>query len=125
MIGAPARLHTLGADEFEGYASLFGVPDGAGDVVAHGAFARSLRKRGRRQRCGCSISISRMNPSACGRRSARMRAGFTCAAAWSPMSSAAREVARAAARGALNGLSIGFRTRRARPRSRQRHSHPS
>ncbi len=31
---------------FEGYASLFGVPDQGGDVVEAGAFARSLAKRG-------------------------------------------------------------------------------
>ncbi len=42
----PARLAALGRDEFEGYASLFGVADGAGDIVAPGAFAASLRKRG-------------------------------------------------------------------------------
>jgi uncharacterized protein len=44
-LGTPACLKTLGADEFCGYASVFGVPDGAGDVVARGAFAASLRKR--------------------------------------------------------------------------------
>lgn len=31
---------------FAGYASLFGVPDGEGDVVAPGAFARALAIRG-------------------------------------------------------------------------------
>ncbi|HVE03930.1 MAG TPA: HK97 family phage prohead protease, partial [Rhizomicrobium sp.] len=41
----PALIEALGHDEFEGYASLFNVPDGGGDVVAPGAFARSLRKR--------------------------------------------------------------------------------
>ncbi len=45
----PARLATLGRDEFEGYASLFGVADGVGDVVAPGAFAASLRRRGAEQ----------------------------------------------------------------------------
>jgi Escherichia/Staphylococcus phage prohead protease len=44
-VSARAQIAALGADEFEGYASLFGVPDGAGDVVAPGAFAASLRKR--------------------------------------------------------------------------------
>ncbi len=44
-LAAPAHLSTLGPDEFEGYASVFGVADGAGDVVAPGAFARSLKKR--------------------------------------------------------------------------------
>ena len=41
----PARLNELNDDEFEGYASLFGVPDGSGDIVARGAFASTLRKR--------------------------------------------------------------------------------
>ncbi len=41
----PARLASLAGDEFEGYASLFGVPDSGGDVVAPGAFAASLRRR--------------------------------------------------------------------------------
>src|SRR6185437_8331139 len=41
----PALIEALGHDEFEGYASLFNVADGGGDVVAPGAFARSLRKR--------------------------------------------------------------------------------
>lgn len=39
----PAVIHDMSRDCFEGYASLFGVPDGGGDVVAKGAFAASLR----------------------------------------------------------------------------------
>src|SRR5512140_1529621 len=42
---ASARLVELNDDEFAGYASLFGVPDGAGDIVERGAFAASLRRR--------------------------------------------------------------------------------
>lgn len=41
-----AGLPPLGPDQFEGYASLFGVADGGGDTVAPGAFAQSLRRRG-------------------------------------------------------------------------------
>lgn len=44
-LDTPVRLADLGTDEFTGYASVFDVPDGAGDVVARGAFAASLRKR--------------------------------------------------------------------------------
>ncbi len=40
----PARIADMTCDTFEGYASLFGVPDGGGDVVAKGAFAASLRR---------------------------------------------------------------------------------
>jgi uncharacterized protein len=43
-VSVPARIDDLTRDEFEGYASLFGVPDGGGDVVAKGAFAASLRR---------------------------------------------------------------------------------
>jgi len=42
----PAQLSALGVDGFEGYASIFGARDGIGDVVAPGAFAASLRRRG-------------------------------------------------------------------------------
>jgi uncharacterized protein len=35
-----------GTGVFEGYASLFGVLDGAGDIVMPGAFADTLRKKG-------------------------------------------------------------------------------
>jgi HK97 family phage prohead protease len=31
-----------------GYAALFGVPDGDGDVIVHGAFARTLSEQGGR-----------------------------------------------------------------------------
>ena len=41
----PARIEALGRFEFEGYASRFNATDGAGDIVAPGAFARSLNKR--------------------------------------------------------------------------------
>jgi len=41
----PAHLEALAGDEFEGYASLFNVTDGVGDLVAPGAFARSLQRR--------------------------------------------------------------------------------
>lgn len=83
---ARAKLSALGPDEFEGYASLFGVVDGAGDVVAPGAFAKSLRTR----------------PAA------KVRLLYQHFAhepigVW--------EVIR---EDALNGLNIGFRTRRAR-----------
>ena len=40
-----AGFAALGPDQFEGYASLFGVPDAGGDTVAAGAFAASLRRR--------------------------------------------------------------------------------
>ncbi|WAJ26702.1 HK97 family phage prohead protease [Antarcticirhabdus aurantiaca] len=43
-VGAEARFEADG--RVAGHASLFGVPDTAGDVVERGAFAASLRQRG-------------------------------------------------------------------------------
>jgi phage head maturation protease len=31
---------------FSGYASLFGIPDAAGDIIVRGAFQGSLARRG-------------------------------------------------------------------------------
>ena len=61
----------------EGYASLFGVPDHGGDVVMPGAFAASLRRRGAAACASCS-SMIRPSRSACGTKSAKTGAGFTC-----------------------------------------------
>ncbi len=109
---APARLADLGRDAFEGYASLFGVPDGAGDVVAPGAFAASLRKRPPRdvrmlyqhfahEPIGVWEAISEDS------RGLNVRGRLTLDV------TRAREVRALIADGALNGLSIGFRTVRA------------
>jgi hypothetical protein len=48
LAGGGARLAPAGQrGVFVGYASLFGVPDAAGDVVMAGAFGASLARRGR------------------------------------------------------------------------------
>ena len=110
---APARLTNLGRDEFEGYASLFGKPDGAGDVVAPGAFAASLRKRPPAQvrmlyqhfahePLGVWETIREDS------RGLYVRGRLTLDVA------RVRDVRELIADGALDGLSIGFRTVRAR-----------
>mgnify|MGYP003632425063 FL=1 len=86
----------------EGYASLFGVADAAGDVVRAGAFARSLREM-------------RTLPMLLQHRSGAV------AGRWTRMIEDGRglyvrglveaEGAQAMARQGLNGLSIGFRPR--------------
>ena len=112
-IDASARLSALGRNEFEGYASLFGVPDGAGDLVAPGAFTASLRKRG----------LSRI-------RMLYQHFAHEPIGVWEDIHEDARglyvkgrlvsdtqrgsEVESLLRHGALNGLSIGFRTERAR-----------
>ena len=109
----PARLTDLGRDAFEGYASLFGVPDGAGDVMQPGAFAASLRTRPARdvrmlyqhfahEPIGVWEAISE------DAKGLYVRGRLTLDVV------RAREVRALIADGALDGLSIGFRTVRAR-----------
>ncbi len=109
---APARLQPLKGDEFEGYASLFGVVDGAGDVVARGAFAASLRRR--------PPSEVRMlyqhfahEPIGVWREIREDARGLYVRGRLSLDVVRAREVRALMADGAIDGLSIGFRTVRA------------
>ena len=109
---APARLEHLGPDGFEGYASLFDVPDGGGDIVLRGACAASLRR--------CPPAAVRMlyqhvasEPIGVWdviREDAR---GLYVRGTLTSGVQRAREVRALFADGALNGLSIGFRTLRA------------
>lgn len=108
-----ARFADLGNDMFEGYASLFGVPDGAGDVVAPGAFAASLRKRPAAE---VRMLYQHLPNEPLGvwetiREDAR---GLYVRGRLTLDVQRAREVRSLIADGALNGLSIGFRTVRAR-----------
>ncbi|GAA0548125.1 hypothetical protein FHS83_000955 [Rhizomicrobium palustre] len=109
----PARLSSLKEDEFEGYASLFGVADGGGDVVLPGAFATSLRRRpaekirmlyqhSASEPLGVWVDIKE------DARGLKVRGRLVLDVV------RAREVRALFAEGALNGLSIGFRTIRAR-----------
>jgi len=108
-----AGLTALSADQFEGYASLFGVADGAGDRVAPGAFAASLRRRG--------ASDVRMlyqhfahAPIGVWEQITEDRHGLYVRGRLSTDVEQARDIRALLADGALNGLSIGFRTVRAR-----------
>jgi uncharacterized protein len=112
QFGAPARLESLGADEFEGYASLFGVPDGAGDVVAPGAFAASLRKRPASQ-VRMLYQHSAHEPLGVWETIGEDAKGLTVKGHLTLDVVRAREVMALIRDGALNGLSIGFRTVRA------------
>ncbi len=109
----PARLEALGRHEFEGYASLFHVADGAGDIVAPGAFARSLKRRppGRVRMLYQHFShepIGVWDEIAEDRRGLYVRGRLTGGV------QRADEVGALIGEGALDGLSIGFRTIRAR-----------
>jgi len=108
-----AGLTALGPDQFEGYASLFGVADGGGDTVAPGAFAASLRRRGAGE---VRMLYQHFSHAPIGvweliREDGR---GLYVRGRLARDVEQARDVAALLAEGALNGLSIGFRTQRAR-----------
>ena len=109
----PARIAALGPDEFEGYASLFGIVDGAGDIVARGAFARSLRARppGRVRMLYQHFSHEPIGVWDMIREDAT---GLYVRGRVVADVQRGREVMALLRDGALNGLSIGFRTRKAR-----------
>lgn len=103
----------------EGYASLWGVADLNGDVVARGAFVDSLKRTGPagvrmlHQHEGRAV-IGAWDEIAEDDRGLRVRGLI---ADWSPEARYARALAGA---GALDGLSIGFRTAKARRDGRLR-----
>ena len=111
----PMRLHTLGENSFEGYASLFDRPDGAGDVVAPGAFAGSLRRHG----AGAVRMLYQHfahTPIGVWDVIREDATGLYVRGTLVDEVETARDVRALLAAGALNGLSIGFRTARAQRR---------
>lgn len=111
---APGSLRRIEGDGlFEGYASLFGVPDLARDVVEPGAFRESLARRGA---TGVRLLWQHDPAAPVGRwlslaedaRGLRVRGRLSLAVA------RARELQALLRDGAVDGLSIGFRTLRAR-----------
>lgn len=103
----------------EGYASLWGAADLNGDVVAEGAFAKSLAKAGAG---GVKMLFQHDGRTPVGvwdelvedARGLFVRGRIE---AWSPEAKFAGALIRA---GALDGLSIGYRTSRARREGRLR-----
>ena len=106
-----AGFAALSADQFEGYASLFGVADGGGDTVAPGAFAASLRRRPQVRMLYQHFSHAHIGVWEEIAEDAR---GLYVRGRLVPEVEQARDVRALLADGALNGLSIGFRTVRAR-----------
>lgn len=109
----PARLETLGPGEFEGYASLFGVADGAGDIVQPGAFAASLRRRPP-EKIRMLYQHSAGEPLGVWDTIKEDARGLYVRGRLTLDVQRAREVEALFVSGGLNGLSIGFRTKRAR-----------
>lgn len=104
----------LGADgEFEGYASLFGVADLGADVVMRGAFADSLRQRGPR---GVRMlwQHNAAEPIGAWLSLVEDARGLKVHGRLNLEIARAREALALMRDGSLDGLSIGFRTERAR-----------
>jgi hypothetical protein len=110
---APARIAALSPYEFEGYASLFGKPDGAGDIVEPGAFTRSLARRPP-DRVRMLYQHFAHEPIGVWEAIAEDARGLHVRGRLNPDVARGAEVASLLEQGALNGLSIGFRALRAR-----------
>ncbi|MDS9466023.1 HK97 family phage prohead protease [Paracoccus sp. MBLB3053] len=95
----------------EGYASLFGLPDQGGDIVTKGAFAESLRRvaeRGDRVRMLWQHDPAR--PIGVWDEIREDAKGLWVKGRLLPEIAQAREAAALIAAGAMDGLSIGYRT---------------
>jgi len=113
QLNTPARLEALPKNAFEGYASLWNVPDSTGDIVARGAFAQTLRTRPPSE---VRMLYQHFAHEPIGvwdviREDAR---GLYVKGHITADVERARDVAALLRDGALSGLSIGFRTRRAK-----------
>ncbi len=114
--GRPASRSTVRIDAegcFSGYASLFDVVDLCGDAVAKGAFAASLARRGR---AGIRMLYQHDPAQPLGRwlEIREDSRGLHVRGMLAPGVARAREVLQLMRAGALDGLSIGFRTLRSR-----------
>jgi HK97 family phage prohead protease len=109
----PALISALGRDEFEGYASLFNVADGAGDIVAPGAYARSLRRRPP-PRVRLLYQHFAHEPIGVWEEIREDPRGLYVRGRLTEDVTRAREVGELIRDGALDGLSIGFRAIRAK-----------
>lgn len=108
----------------EGYASLFGEIDGARDMVMPGAFARTLKSRGLR-RVPMLFQHDPAEPVGVWLELVEDFRGLRARGRLIPEVARARELLALVRGGAVDGLSIGFRTVRGRvdPASRVRRIH--
>ncbi|MFO1169352.1 MAG: HK97 family phage prohead protease [Hyphomicrobiaceae bacterium] len=107
---APVDLKAVDTDgTFEGYASVFGAEDMAHDVVMPGAFAASLAARGP-QGVKLLFQHDPAQPIGVWLELAEDKKGLYARGRLMPEVARAREVLSLMRAGALDGLSIGFRT---------------
>lgn len=97
---------------FAGYASRFGTLDEGGDIVMSGAFRRSLGRRGL-GRIRMLFQHDPKEPIGIWERLAEDGTGLWAEGRLVPEVPRAEALRRLIARGAVDGLSIGFRTLRA------------
>lgn len=104
--------HVSPAGIIEGYASLFGVADSGGDIVSPGAFARSLAKRGA---TGVKMLWQHDAAEPIGVWTSILEdaKGLKVVGRLDLSVARAREALSLVRSGAVDGLSIGFRTKRA------------
>jgi uncharacterized protein len=100
------------AGVIDGYAALFGVADSGGDIVQPGAFARSLAQRGR---TGVKMlwQHNAAEPIGAWTSIAEDAKGLKVSGSLDLSVARAREALSLIRSGAVDGLSIGFRTKRA------------
>ncbi|MBB3809570.1 HK97 family phage prohead protease [Pseudochelatococcus contaminans] len=102
-----------GEGRFEGYASLFGVPDLGGDIIEPGAFSQTLAKRG-----AAGVRLLWQHdpgePLGVWLSFREDEYGLRARGCLSLDARRARDVHALIGSGAVDGLSIGFRTERAR-----------
>lgn len=101
-----------GEGRFEGYASLFGVADQSGDVIQPGAFARSLSRRSA-GRVRMLFQHDPKEPVGVWQEISEDRRGLFARGQLARDGGRAEQLGRLIDSGALDGLSIGFRTVRA------------
>jgi HK97 family phage prohead protease len=109
---SPLVTRSTLAGVIEGYASLFGVADSGGDIVQPGAFARSLAQRGA---AGVKMLWQHNAAEPIGVWSSIVEdaKGLKVTGRLDLSVARAREGLSLIRSGAVDGLSIGFRTRRA------------
>jgi HK97 family phage prohead protease len=110
--GTPLQVRS-GHGVFTGYASLFGRRDGAGDIMMPGAFATSLKKRGAH---GIRMLFQHNPGEPIGKWSEirETAKGLYVRGVLNTKVQRGRELLALLEEGGLDGLSIGFRTIRAR-----------
>ena len=111
MSGSFSLIPIDGDGRFSGYASRFGQLDGGGDIVMPGAFTRTLTRR--RDRIRMLWGHDPKEPVGVWETLREDASGLFVAGRLSPGVGRAEDLRRLIAAGALDGLSIGFRTVRA------------